>query len=347
MRFFINRSSDFDFDQARLSDPVEEITFNERQTTNREQVAFKQMDFKIVQNLVIAIETNQKGTETTTISQISLMGSVFNLADHPSIQDFELKKPITNNYDEHEYRSSTSSVASSALSAASIREVERSLKVKITELLLDKEPKVGLLIHPIKLQNAPDYLLNDIYSRMKQAFNRYDFPTGLLQEAEKSKIVIELLNGVIDSVEAANNAAGFFKLRSRVHFTVVLDGQMRNCYADHAIVTARTSRYCVLIECKTSNCDEGVKQLVAYMVKASEANKAIGCKDTIFGLSTIASDFSLLRYDGKSFKLSEQFRFLFSRMTNSEDYKAKWMKENCFVVHLLYTILTEKVKQIN
>ena len=293
------------------------------------------LEHKIVQSLAICLDTDEYGDGTTEIQQLKIYGLPFKL-----ITGEAFKKP-----DPKRAGSSDRSKRSS-LSSADLSVVNRSFGVDLTELLRDEETiaEIPQMLAPLQLLKAPDTLLDLIHSEITHRFGRYGYPNGLIQEAEKSHFVLILLNQVLDFVEQENPfAKNFFNLRVRVHFKMLLDGEPKNTYADHAIVVSKTGKFCVIIECKAENCDQGAKQLVAHSMKAYEEN---ACEDTIFGFSTIASDFSMLRYDSSGrIKLSEQFRFLFSRMGKSAEYKAQWKRENCLIVHLLYTILTTEIKK--
>lgn len=340
VRFYINRSKNFDFDEAAASQPVEIIDF-----AGDPLISLPNMEHKIVQNLVVCLDTDEYGAGVTEIQQLKVFGSLFEL-----IADEDFKKPVPKD----DVPSESSRSRAPSLSSVDPSVVNRAFNVDIAKLLGDQVTcaEVPQMLHPLKLIEAPDRLLESIHLEMSQRFPLYGgFPDGTVQETEKSKFVVSLLETIIKFVQEEKSVTNFFELRSRVHFKMILDGKLQNTYADHAIMSKTTSgkRICIVIECKAGNCDEGAKQLVAYSIKASEKNQT-ECSPAdgiVFGFSTIATDFSMLRFDSTTaaVQLSEQFRFLFSRMAKSDKYKAQWKKENHLLADLLYTILTAEISK--
>lgn len=340
VRFFMNRSKNFDFDEAAASQPVEIVHF-----AGDPLVSLPNMEHKIVQNLVVCLDTDEYGAGVTEIQQLKVFGSLFEL-----IADEDFKKPVP----EDAVPSESSRSREASLSSVDPLVINRAFNVDIDQLLHDQETfdEVPQMLHPLELIEAPDDLLNSVHSEMLDSFSSYGgFPDGKVQEAEKSKFVVDFLKVVMKFVQKENSVANFFELKSKVLFKMVLDGKLQNTYADHAIFSNTKSgkRICIVIECKAGNCDEGAKQLVAYSIKASEKNQT-ECSPAdgiMFGFSTIATDFSMLRFDSTTaaVQLSEQFRFLSPRMGKSDEYKDNWKKKNRLIVDLLYTILTAEISK--
>jgi len=74
VKLFINQPYTLDFDKAKATVPVQEIEVTKEDVEKGNQILLRFVKFQSVQTLLLFIEDNQSGDETTVIEQLTVVG---------------------------------------------------------------------------------------------------------------------------------------------------------------------------------------------------------------------------------------------------------------------------------
>lgn len=244
-------------------------------------------------------------------------------------------------------RSATSSESSSraraeSLSSVNTSVVERELNVDIHRMLRDEERDITKLVN-LRTEDLTR-LYDKVYESLQGELKKQgSFPDDLHLEGVKFGYVRALIDAIRDYIcEDFELDDSRLRRQEQERFQIRLQGKRRNVKADFVIFQDDPKKlYCAVVEVEKENCAYGIKQGLAYLRAAADANAD---NEKLYGFCTTATHFNVILFEPNvGYRLHEPLRLMYGRMFNPGE-KARWIEDCHLIIKVMYSILCEKLR---
>ncbi|KAG0639089.1 hypothetical protein HOY80DRAFT_1001257 [Tuber brumale] len=174
-----------------------------------------------------------------------------------------------------------------------------------------------------------------VYDRIRDHLTAEGYPSEAdpyFKEANASDLVYATIVPIIVNVSDRTRST---LLLHREREVVATDSSTRG-YEEFVVIdriSLREERFVFVIEAKRSSLAQALKQCL-LAVKDMGDNNGGG---VVYGFITTGSVWQMMTYDGKSWRLTEQFLSLFPRMGTD---KERWIRDYSVLVDCMYAALT-------
>ena len=192
-------------------------------------------------------------------------------------------------------------------------------------------------------------LYETVYEGMVGLIGNTGFPFDIILETQKTHYISDFINRCVRFVKIEFHLdEDQLRWGAQAMLPLTLDRE-RTVKADYVVYGEKDEGkkyYLAVVECKTSACDDAAKQTIGYLKSAFDLNRD---GRTVYGICTNVRRIRFMSYNPnhtdhesyKGFRVTEDFCFLFPRMTIDDDYKQLWKDRHTKPIDIFFAIIAK------